>query len=328
MPSPLPVRRIELPTPYAVGPVNCYLIEAEPLTLVDCGINTPQARSAFLEALASASVAPEDVRQVIVTHAHPDHYGLVHVIQEATGHSDQASVTVYFPAREIARVRDRQMLFEVGRLLIEAGMPMDLLFKMDQQRKQGPRSEMNHDHVVPLYEGHTFHFDRAGMSFTLVALHMPGHTGGHMVFHEPKTSTLFAGDQLLPDVSPNPLLEPSLDAPGERRRSLREYLDSLARMGDLRLGFAYPGHGDPIEDPRSLIQATIEHHRKRKAQVAAHLGPEGKTPYQLAGELYPNVTGYDIFLSVSEVVAHLDLVVEDGGALVEERDSVTYYRAS
>lgn len=317
----LQVRRIEMPTPYAIGPVNCYLIDAQPLTLVDCGINTPEAESAFMEGLASAGVTPSDIEQVIVTHAHPDHYGLVHLIQE------HAEATVFFPAREIARVRDRQMLFEVGRLLIEAGMPMDLLFKMDQQRRQGPRSNMDHEEVVPLHEGHTFEFEAAGGTFTLEALHMPGHTGGHMVFHEPETSTLFAGDQLLPDVSPNPLLEPSLDEPGERRRSLREYLDSLARMGTMGLRLAYPGHGGPIEDPRALIERTIEHHHKRKARVASQLGTEGKTPYELAAELYPNVQGYDVFLSVSEIVAHLDLVVEDGAAVVEERDRVTYYRA-
>jgi hypothetical protein len=61
--------------------------------------------------------------------------------------------------------------------------------------------------------------------------------------------------------------------------------------------------------------------------VAGHLGATGKTPYEVAGELYPHVEGYDVFLSVSEVIAHLDLVVEDGDAVVEDRDGVTYYRA-
>lgn len=315
------VHRIVMPTPYAVGPVNCYLLRADPLTLIDCGINTAESRRAFESGLAEAGVAPRDIERVIVTHAHPDHYGLVHLIQE------EAEATIFFPEREIARVRDRQMLFEVGRLLIEAGMPIDLLFKMDQQRRQGPRSGMDHEEVVPLLAGHIFEFEAPTGAFVLESFHMPGHTGGHMVFLEPAARTLFAGDQLLPDVSPNPLLEPSLDAPGERRRSLREYLDSLARMATMDLVLAFPGHGAPIENPPALIERTIEHHDKRKATVASHLGARGKTPYEIAAELYPDVQGYDIFLSVSEVIAHLDLVVEDGGAVVETRDSVTYYRA-
>ncbi|HEX2195465.1 MAG TPA: MBL fold metallo-hydrolase, partial [Actinomycetota bacterium] len=223
------------------------------------------------------------------------------------------------------RVRDKQMLFEVGRLLVEAGMPLELLFKMDQQRKKDPRARFPHEEVVPVKDGDTFAFSTDAGGFELTALLMPGHTGGHVVYFEPTTRTMFAGDQLLPDVSPNPLLEPSLDEPGRRRRSLEEYLASLERMAAMEVSLAYPGHGDPVTQPQRLIESTIEHHLKRKAAVAQRLGPEGKTPYEIAQEVYPHVTGYDTFLAVSEIVAHLDLVVHDGNAVVEEREGVTYY---
>lgn len=311
-----------MPTPYGVGPVNAYLIEAEPLTLVDCGINTPQAQNALFLEIAAAGYFPESIEQVIVTHGHPDHYGLVHAIQDVAG------ATVYFPEREIRRVRDRQMLFEVGRLLVEAGMPLDLLFKMDQQRKGDPRPKLDHDHVVPVVDGDVFSFQGDDGPFELVAMLMPGHTGGHFVYLDRESRTMFAGDQLLPDTSPNPLLEPSLDEPGERRRSLKEYLASLERMAAMDLRLVYPGHGEPVGDPAALIASTIEHHAKRKAAVAAHLDDAGKTPYQVATEVYPGATGPDSFLAVSEVVAHLDLVAEDGDAAVEVRDGVTYYRLS
>lgn len=318
----LPVHRIEMPTPYAVGPVNAYLIDAEPLTLIDAGVNTPQAQNALRIALAAAAVFPESVERILITHAHPDHYGLVQVLQEASG------AAVFFPEREIARVRDKQMVFEVGRLLMEAGMPLDLLFKMDQQRRKGPRPHMHHDVVVPVKDGDRFGFHVDGASFELVARLMPGHTGGHVVYHHPGSGTLFAGDQLLPDVSPNPLLEPSLDVPGERRRSLREYLASLEAMAALELEVAYPGHGAPITQPHRLITWTINHHHERKEKLAARLGDDACTPYELATEIYPDAAGYDVFLAVSEVVAHLDLVVDEGRAVVEQRDGVTYYRAA
>jgi glyoxylase-like metal-dependent hydrolase (beta-lactamase superfamily II) len=316
----LDVHRIAIPTPYAVGPVNAYLIEGSPLTLVDCGINTEEGREALLAGLSGAGHEPEDIERILITHAHPDHYGLAYMLQEAS------EATVYFPEREIARVRDRQMLFEVGRLLMEAGMPLDLLFKMDQARKADPtRPKMKHDEVVLVHDEDRFSF---ADGTELVALHMPGHTGGHMVYLDSADRVLFAGDQLLPDVSPNPLLEPSLDEPGQRRRSLREYLDSLERMGAMDLELAYPGHGDPVTEPGELISRTIEHHLKRKAEVAALLGPEPKTPYEIAGEVYPDVEGYDAFLAVSEVIAHLDLVIEDGDGTTEEREGVVYYRSA
>jgi glyoxylase-like metal-dependent hydrolase (beta-lactamase superfamily II) len=312
-----------MPTPYAVGPVNAYLVDAEPLTLVDAGINTPQAQNALLIALEAAGVFPESIQQILITHAHPDHYGLVHVIQERSG------ATVYFPEREIARVRDRQMLFAVGKLLLEAGMPLELLFQMDQARKSDrTRPGLDHDIVVPLKDGDSFEFHTEDARFTLETHLMPGHTGGHVVFLEPSSGTLFAGDQLLPHVSPNPLLEPSVDEPEERRHSLKEYLDSLDKMAAMGLGLVYPGHGDPITDPGALIARTIEHHEKRKVTVANHLGPEGKTPFEIAQEIYPDVGGYDTFLSVSEVIAHLDLVIDEDGAVIEHRDGVAYYRAT
>lgn len=306
--------------------MNVYLIEAEPVTLIDCGVNTPEAQNALLLGLNAAGYFPHSIERILITHGHPDHYGLVHIVQELSG------ATIYFPEKEIARVRDRQLVFEVGRLLVEAGMPLDLLFKMDQARKNDrTRPRMDHDEVVPVVDGDAFSFrwygdDDAVEEFTLETYLMPGHTGGHVVYVEPETETMFAGDQLLPDTSPNPLLEPSLDEPGERRRSLKEYIASLEAMAEMGLQLVYPGHGDPVSRPGALIERTLEHHRKRKSRVAAALEDEAKTPYQLAVEMYPRVKGYDVFLAVSEVVAHLDLVLEDGDAAVEEKDGVTYYR--
>ncbi|HET7483585.1 MAG TPA: MBL fold metallo-hydrolase, partial [Actinomycetota bacterium] len=209
----LPVRRITMPTPYAIGPVNAYLIDGSPATLIDTGFNSAEAQAAMEAALDDAGIGVEGLERILVTHAHPDHYGLVQPLQE------RSHATVYFPQREIRRVKDRQMFMEVGRLLVEAGMPLDLLFKMDQRRREEPRPQLKHDEVIPLHGGETFEIDVSGTTATLETLHMPGHTGGHVVFFEPTTRTLFAGDELLPDTSPNPLLEPSLDEPGERRQS-------------------------------------------------------------------------------------------------------------
>ncbi len=314
----LPVRRIEMPTPYGVGPVNAYLIEATPITLVDAGFNSAQAQNALRITLAEAGCFLESIERILITHAHPDHYGLVHVIQDAS------RATVYFPEHEIKRVRDPQMLFEVGRLLLEAGMPLEMLFKMDQRRRREPRSGLNHDEVIPVKDGGRFAFDE----FELVTHHLPGHTGGHVCYLEPETRTLFAGDQLLPKTSPNPLLEPSLEEPGERRRSLKDYLSSLEKMAAMEPALAYPGHGEPVIDPGELIASTIEHHAKRKVEVAGYLGREGRSPFEIAAQIYPDKMDYEAFLAVSEVIAHLDLIVEDGDAETEEREGVIYYRSA
>src|SRR5687767_8861720 len=314
----LPVTRIETPTPWSgVGPVNAYLVEGSPVTLVDTGFNSPQGQNALRLSLASRELFLESIERILVTHGHPDHYGMVSLIQEASG------ATVFFPAHEIKRVIDPEMLIRTGRLLVEAGMPLEMLFEMNKQRGRQPGPRVDRERIVPVHDGDRFEFG----DLELVAYDMPGHTGGHIVYLEPETRTLFAGDQLLPKTSPNPLLEPSLDDPEERRRSLRDYMGSLHKMAAMDLTLVYPGHGDPVTDPGELIRSTIEHHEKRKVEIAGYLGSTGQTPYEVATRMFPHKMEQEGFLAVSEVIAHLDLVVEDGDAVAEDRDGVVYYAA-
>ena len=311
------VHRIVMPVPYSVGPVNAYLIEASPLTLIDAGFQTEESKAAFIAQLAEAGHEPSDIQRVLITHGHPDHYGLVPWLQEM-------EVPVYFPARELERMTGQGMRMHFGRLLLQAGMPVDLLLKMDEHRKKDPRPWLDIPSLKPVHDGDLFEFTH----FNLEALHVPGHSGGHFVYFEPGSRTLFAGDQLLPHVSPNPLLEPSLEDHTERRRSLVDYLDTLERFKKLDPAIAYPGHGTPIEDVGELVDRTIAHHLERQQEVAGLLTDHGQSPYELAQQIYPDVKGYDIFLSVSEIVAHLDLVVDEGAAVIEEQDGITYYRSA
>jgi len=313
----LEVTRIVMPTPYGVGPVNAYLIHAQPLTLIDAGFQTDEAREAFSSQVKGAGHDPSSIERVLVTHGHPDHYGLVPWLQEL-------GAEVHFPGLELERMTGKGMRLHFGRLLLQAGMPLELLIEMDRRRKEDPRPWLDIDSLKRVHDGDAFDLGDG----KLEAHHVPGHSGGHFIYFEPDTRTLFAGDQLLPHVSPNPLLEPSLEDHTERRRSLIDYLATLERLRSLQPTIAYPGHGDPITDVGGLIDRTIAHHLDRKQEVAGLLTERGQSAYELAQRIYPDVSGYDVFLSVSEVVAHLDLVVEDGAAVIEERDGVAYYRAA
>jgi glyoxylase-like metal-dependent hydrolase (beta-lactamase superfamily II) len=311
------VHRIVMPTPYGVGPVNAYLIDAEPLTLIDAGFQTEESKQAFIDQLAAAGHVTSDIKRVLITHGHPDHYGLVPWLQEM-------DIAIHFPGHELERMTGKGMRMHFGRLLLQAGMPLDLLMKMDEHRKKDPRPWLDIPSLLPVHDNDVFDFD----GFKLEAHHVPGHSGGHFVYLEPVSRMLFAGDQLLPHVSPNPLLEPSLEDHTQRRRSLVDYLETLERFRKMDPSIAYPGHGDPIDDVIGLVDSTIAQHAERKKEVAALLTARGQSPYELAQQLFPDVKGYDIFLSVSEVVAHLDLIEDDGGAVTEERDGITYYRAA
>ena len=319
-PSGLRFERIVVPTPFAVGPANVYVTLAEPFTLIDTGTNTPETETALMAGLAATGVPPERIERIVITHGHPDHFGLAPRIRELSG------AQVLIGAADVPKVvSDGSMFRATGRLLLSEGMPVETLMEMgDRQRRQDFRDlHPVVEGIVPLQGGETLSFD----GFELQVLHLPGHTAGHVCLFDGASGVLFSGDTLLLNITPNPLLEPDPADPSERRRSLVEYVATLDRLAAMPLTEVFPGHGPPIEDPHALIDEMREHHRRRSADLEARLTSEGKTGWQLANELFPSLTGFDNFLAVSEVVGHMDLLVDDGRAEAVVRDRVTFYRS-
>lgn len=316
-PGGLRFERIVVPTPYAVGPANVYVFPDNPTSLFDCGPNTPATENALLLGLAAIDVAPEQIARIVISHAHPDHYGMVPRLHELSG------AQVLVGERDLPKLADRSMLVATGRLLLKAGMPMEQLVEIgERERRLGSQIRPEFEEASALCDGDRLRFD----GFDLEVLHLPGHTAGHISLYHPESGILFSGDTLLLDISPNPLIEPDPMDPTERRRSLVEYLETLDRLSDLRLTTVFPGHGPPIEDPGAVIDEMRAHHRRRTETLAEMLDTTGKSAWELASELFPRLDGFDNFLALSEVVAHIDLLVDRGVAELAERDGVTYYR--
>ncbi len=323
MGTDLPIETLSLPTPYAVGPVNAYAIVAEPMTLIDAGVNTVDAENALKLGFAAKGLFVESVEQILVTHGHPDHYGLIPTIRKVS------MAKAYMSEDEIARITDDRTKWELGRLLVEAGFPQELLIDMaERDRVMRKVHQVTQLECLPVRDGDRFPIG----DFELVAVSLPGHTGGHLGYLEPDRKVMFAGDTLLSHVSPNALLEPILEPEGEvpaqRRRSLKQYLDSLDKLQSLELSAVYPGHGPVITDVDATIQYMREHHLRRLEVIEQRLGRQGKTAYAISKELYPNVNGYDHFLAVSEVIGHLDVLVEQERAYPETRDDGVEYFCS
>jgi glyoxylase-like metal-dependent hydrolase (beta-lactamase superfamily II) len=308
--------RIVVPTPYAVGPANVYVFTADPITLFDCGPNTPATQTALMLGLGSVGVRPEQIARIVISHAHPDHYGMAPRLREISG------ARILVGQRDLPKLADGSMLVATGKLLLEAGMPMEEVVDMGKRERTLGDLRPEVEGPEPLHEGDRLAFD----GFELEVLHLPGHTAGHVCLLDRAEGILFSGDTLLLDISPNPLIEPDPADTSERRQSLVEYLSSLDRLASLPLRTVYPGHGGVIEDPDAVIESMRAHHRERTEALHRLLDDRGKSAWQLAGELFPRLEGFDNFLAVSEVVAHIDLLVLDGRAQPITRDGVTYYR--
>jgi glyoxylase-like metal-dependent hydrolase (beta-lactamase superfamily II) len=316
-PSGLRFESVVVPTPYAVGPANVYVITAEPVTLIDCGPNTGAAENALRLGMATFGMVPEQIGRIVITHGHPDHYGLASRLQEISG------AEVLVGELDQGKLADMGTLALTGRLLLKTGIPSAALADMgERERAMGGNLHPAVANSVPVRGGESLVFD----GFELELLHLPGHTGGHICPYDPREGVLFSGDTLLLEISPNPLMEPDPKDPEQRRRSLVEYLETLDRLAGMPLARVFPGHGPLIDDPHGLIEEMRRHHWDRVDHLATLLNAKGKSAWDLAMELFPNLEGFDNFLAVSEVLAHVDLLVLDGRAETVERDGVMYYR--
>lgn len=303
---------LSLPTPYPVGPVNAYLLPGPPVTLVDCGPKTPEAKAALEAGLARAGTSLPQIERLIITHGHVDHFGLAAAVTTASG----ARVFVHEADRPKLLV-DRSFLEPMRALITEAGFPVEVEGMVIGGLKR------YRDHLDPVEPTDLIgDGDRLPLGDdTLEVIHTPGHAQGHVCLWDGEA--LISGDLLLEEISPNPLIEFGRD--GRRLRTLPALLRSLRRIEALNPTIAYPGHGDPLAHPAVRVPELVRHHEERKEHLARMLAEQRWTLREMAESWFPGLDRFNLFLGVSEVMGHLDLLEDEGRLVSERRDGVVYY---
>ena len=305
---------LPLPTPFPIGPVNVYLAEGEPLTLVDAGPKYQPARQALAAGLARHGYRFEDVQQIILTHHHVDHIGLAAEIAPCSGarvltHAFNLPWLENFAGRF---ERDAAFYRDFYR---ENGVPVEVVAALDRVRQSVAEfvDPLAGSHAVA--EGESIAF--GGKSWKI--FHTPGHAGGLICLWEKESRTLLCNDHLLREVSSNAILEPPPSPELPRPKRLVEYLHHLQRMAELDPRLALPGHGEPILDFRSLVRARVAFHHQRGQTILAILGAHSLTLWELTRAMFPALgTGIDWFLGLSEVQGHLDML-EDARLITSSR---------
>ncbi|HYN84782.1 MAG TPA: MBL fold metallo-hydrolase [Pyrinomonadaceae bacterium] len=301
---------IVVPTPFYVGPVNCYLIAEDPVTLVDTGPKTKEALEALKDGLRRARFRVSDIRRIVLTHAHEDHCGLAKSLRDE---AKDAEVLVH--GWETGHRVGRLEYEEHRALLVRAGVPADEVEGMrrvyEQVRHLADALE-DHEHAE-LYDDEELQFATGALR----VVHTPGHTPGSCSFFREADRTVIAGDCVLKRITPNPVLSPDPVNPSRRFRSLEEYLVSLARLRSLHPTLVYGGHGEPVHDYEELFNRYLRAVRERQAEVVRVVPKEGASAWQVARSLFPEADDVHRFLSVSEAVAHLDLAHSDNKLALE-----------
>jgi glyoxylase-like metal-dependent hydrolase (beta-lactamase superfamily II) len=309
------IHRISVPTPFYVGPVNVYLIEEDPLTLIDAGPNSPESLEALRAGLSRLGHKLSDIRRVIVSHAHADHYGLARVVVEESGAS------VYIHAWDAPAVKPNLDYSAYRRLLTGAGVPREMIDRMEAGYEKFSGFAYPLDRVEILEDEDEILFEHE----SLTVVHTPGHTPGSICLVRTSNRLVFASDTVLKNITPNPVLSP--DPLNEQRRfqSLGEYLVSLARIRSLAPTILKGGHGDDVDDYDEHFNRLYRFTQERQAKLLSLLPKDGVTGWGASSMLFPNANGYHRFLAVSETIAHLDYAVAEGRLHMERRGEQDVY---
>ena len=310
---------LPIPTPFAVGRVNTYLVEDDPLTLIDSGPNSGKALDELERALRERGFAIENLGLIVVSHQHIDHEGLVDILARRSG----AEVAALAPLADwLASYRDE--------------MQADDEFAEQMMRRNGIAEDVGHalravsaafrgwgaaaTVTRRLSEGEELRLrDR-----TFRVHHRPGHSPTDTVFHDEERRVLIGADHLIKHISSNPLITRG------HTRALMTYLESLRATREMDVDVVLTGHGDPVDDHRALIDDRFRMHEKRAARILKRIGSHGPlTAHEIAQSLWGNVALTQAYLTLSEVLGHVDLLL-DRGQVVEEEDSggVVRFRAA
>lgn len=310
------IHRIELPVPFPVKTVNVYLVDEEPVTLIDTGVKTDASFQLLTESLRRLGYGVEDIRRILITHSHLDHYG------QAKRISDLSGAEVYIHVEEYQRIKSiRQFRTKVASVLGHNGVPIDLLDKTIQYMESAEQLAEPLDEVLFISEGDEICFK----NMALRPIHCPGHSPGLICLYLEGEGILVSGDHLLKEISPNPVINPSQTAVGSGSTSLKQYLQSIRKIEDLEVSLVLPGHGEPVRDFKGALEKIRHHHEQRLAMVLSILSRKEKTAYDISRELFPDAKSFEVFLGVSEVLGHLNILFEEGKIICRSRNEIDYY---
>jgi glyoxylase-like metal-dependent hydrolase (beta-lactamase superfamily II) len=319
---------LPIPTPFAVGRVNCYLIDDDPLTLIDCGPNSGKALDELERALAEHGRRIEDLERIFVTHQHIDHLGLVGILARRS----EAEVVVLDLLAPVVEEfgADAERDDELAEaLMLRHGIPRDVVVALRSMSRSFRAWGGSAKVTRTLRDGEPLEW--AGR--TMTAFHRPGHSPSDTLLFDEQRALAIGGDHLIKHISSNPLISRPLggksgEPGGGRPRALMTYLSSLRETREMPLELVLAGHGEPVTEHRQLIDERFELHERRARKLGDLIAERPRTAYELAQELWGNVAVTQAYLTLSEVLGHVDLLIDRGEVVERELGGVVRFEAA
>jgi len=295
------VFELRLPIPFEDHLVNVFLFaDGDEVDLLDCGMNSDESVQAIYAAVSQ--VGAKRIRRLVVTHIHPDHYGAAGVL------AGDGGADLYLHRLEIPLVNPRyveleHLVKEVHKYLLVNGVPGDEAEVLSNSQRALSELVSPAEAAAQLDGAETLDMGRRQLRVEWT----PGHSPGHICLYDTSEKLLFAGDHMLPELSPNIGLHPQ-----STPDPLHEYLDGLKRLAAYEPSKILPAHGRPFTDAAGRVSTLAAHHRRRLDQILEIVSGGEMSAWEVALELWgPRENLYEKRLALQEGLAHLQaLAVE------------------
>jgi len=324
------IHQLQLPLPVSsLEYVNIYLIQGDNgYLLIDTGWNTEEAFDSLKRQLAEVGISFKDISQIVVTHIHPDHYGLAGRLKQLS----QAKIYIHHLEENLIEPRYIKMgglLAQLEHWLRTNGVITDEVPQLQTASLGMEKFVASALPDIKLYGDETI---SAG-HFNFKVIWTPGHSPGHICLYEPAQKILISGDHILPTITPNVGLHPQ-----STRNPLGDYLNSLDTIKELDVNLVLPGHENPFTELQPRIGAIVQHHKLRNLEILQTAVAKPKTAYQISTEItwmsdkrgvgWQNLAPLDKRFAILETLAHLELMRAQGRVKKLLGDDTTYYQST
>jgi glyoxylase-like metal-dependent hydrolase (beta-lactamase superfamily II) len=306
--------QMKVPLPFSLKWVNAYLLPEKDgqWTIIDPGLHTPETASFWIASLAELGIEWKAIDRIVLTHHHPDHYGMAGWIQERSGSPVFMSEVALSNAHRLwgdGETFSVELTEAFERQGLAPELAPDILEHMRSfAQKVSPQPIVS----VNLIQPGDF-FEMGGKRWETIG--GEGHAPGHLSFYHRESGKLLCGDQVLPDISPNIGWMPGGDPD-----PLGSFLSSLEAMDRLKVSMAYPGHRDPFPKFAERMAELLEHHESRLLKMLELIGEHAITPFEVCELLFGarlRSNAHQLRFALAETIAHL-VHLEKRGLLIRE----------